>query len=141
MNFHRRLKVGLAKIRVAIAGVGNCASAIIQGVHYYEERESEAGLTYGSIGGYTPDSIEFVSAFDVSSRKVGKDLAAAILQKPNNTPRIANVPKLGVTVKMGPLLYRIGNYPNDDPTVSREARAEEGEQPQSAGAARPANAR
>src|SRR2546428_5789386 len=98
MNFHRRLKIGLARIRVAIAGVGNCASAIVQGVHYYEERESEAGLTYGKLGGETPHSIGFGSAFAVSSRKVGEDLAETIQGKPNNTPRISDVPKLRVTL-------------------------------------------
>src|SRR2546428_13735385 len=105
MNFHRRLKVGLARIRVAIAGVGNCASAIIQGVHYYEERESEPGLTYRSVGGDTPDSIEFVSAFHVSSRKVGRGLAETIQEKPNKTPRISNGPKQGTHVQRGRPLH------------------------------------
>jgi len=124
----------LPRIRVAIAGVGNCASAIIQGVHYYEERESEAGLTYGRVGGYTPDSIEFVSAFDVSSRKVGRDLAVAIHEKPNNTPRISNVPKLGVTVKRGPLLDGIGKYLKGVVPVSREAEVDVVEELRSSGA-------
>src|SRR2546428_11431501 len=103
MNFHRRLKVGLARIRVAIAGVGNCASAIIQGVHYYEERESEPGLTYRSVGGYTPHSIEVGTAFDVSSRKVGKDPAEAIQEKPNKAPQIPNRPQRGVNAEGRPL--------------------------------------
>jgi len=76
----------LAKVRVAIAGVGNCASALIQGLHYYSERGPDEGLTYWDVGGYTPKDIEFVAAFDVNSRKVGKDLSQAILQPPNNTP-------------------------------------------------------
>ncbi len=114
----------MARIRVAIAGIGNCASAIVQGVQYYAESGNDTGLTYRSIGGYTPDSIEFVAAFDVSSRKVGKDLARAIEEKPNNTPRVSNVPKLGVTVKKGPLLDGIGKYLKDIVPVSTQEEAD-----------------
>src|SRR5207247_10998312 len=77
--------------------------------------------TSSGVGGYNPDSIEFVSAFDVSSRKVGKDLAVAIQEKPNNTPEISKVPRLGVTVKRGPLLDGIGKYLKGVVPVSREA--------------------
>jgi len=100
----------LGKIKVAIAGVGNCASAIIQGVQYYRERGPDEGLTYWDVGGYTPGDIEFVAAFDVSAKKVGKDLSRAIFQSPNNTLRITDVPKLGVEVKKGPVLDGIGKY-------------------------------
>jgi len=100
----------LGKIKVAIAGVGNCASAIIQGVHYYAQRGPDEGLTYWKVGGYTPEDIEFVAAFDVNAKKVGKDLSEAILQPPNNTLKIFDVPKLGVTVKKGPVLDGIGRY-------------------------------
>jgi len=100
----------LGKIRVAIAGVGNCASAIVQGVHYYAQRGPDEGLTYWKVGGYTPADIEFVAAFEVNARKVGKDLSEAILQAPNNTLKIFDVPKLGVTVKKGPVLDGIGRY-------------------------------
>ncbi|HYA55722.1 MAG TPA: inositol-3-phosphate synthase [Nitrososphaerales archaeon] len=100
----------MAKIRVAIAGVGNCASALIQGIHYYSRKGPDEGLTYWDLGGYTPRDIEFVSAFDVNSRKVGKDLSQAIYQAPNNTLKIVEVPTVGVKVKRGPLLDGIGKY-------------------------------
>lgn len=103
----------MGKIKVAIAGVGNCASAIIQGVHYYAERGPDEGLTYWKVGGYTPGDIEFAAAFDVSAKKVGKDLSKAILQPPNNTIRIFDVPHLGVKVKRGPVLDGIGRYLKD----------------------------
>jgi len=100
----------LSKIRVAIAGVGNCASALVQGLHYYSRRGPDEGLTYWDVGGYTPKDIEFVAAFDVNSRKVGKDLSQAIYQAPNNTLKIVEVPAAGVRVKRGPLLDGIGKY-------------------------------
>ncbi len=100
----------MRKIRIALAGVGNCASALIQGVQYYSKSRERAGLTYRNLGGYDPSSLEFVAAFDVSARKVGKDLSEAILAKPNNTPRIAEVRNLGVTVRRGPVLDGLGKY-------------------------------
>jgi myo-inositol-1-phosphate synthase len=103
----------LGKIRVAVAGIGNCASAIVQGVRYYSQGGPEEGLTYWDVGGYKPEDIEFVAAFDVNSKKVGKDLADAIFQPPNNTPRIADVPRSGVTVMRGPVLDGIGRYLKD----------------------------
>jgi len=108
----------LASIKVAIAGVGNCASAIVQGVHYYSKRGQDEGLTYWKVGGYTPGDIEFVAAFDVSAKKVGKDLSQAIFQPPNNTIKICDVPKLGVQVMKGPLLDGIGKYLKDVVPVS-----------------------
>lgn len=110
----------MAKVRVAIAGVGNCASALIQGLHYYSERGPDEGLTYWDVGGYTPKDIEFVAAFDVNSRKVGKDLSQAILQPPNNTLRIADVPSMGVRVKKGPVGDGIGKYLKDVVKISGE---------------------
>ncbi|HYB45377.1 MAG TPA: inositol-3-phosphate synthase, partial [Nitrososphaerales archaeon] len=95
---------------VAIAGVGNCASAIVQGVHYYTEHGEDDGMTYWSVGGYTPNDIEFVAAFDVSSRKVGKDLSKAVFEAPNNTLKITDLPDLGVQVKKGPVMDGIGRY-------------------------------
>ena len=100
----------MAKVKVAIAGVGNCASALIQGLTYYSKRGPDEGLTYWSVGGYTPKDIEFVAAFDVSAKKVGKDLSQAIFQPPNNTVKISDVPRLDVRVKKGPLLDGIGKY-------------------------------
>ncbi len=109
----------MGRIKVAIAGVGNCASAIIQGIRYYEERgHDDGGLTYAKVGKYLASDIEIVAAFDVSKRKVGKDLSEAILEPPNNTLRIAKVPKTGVTVKRGPLHDGIGKYLKDVVPVS-----------------------
>ncbi|QQG49233.1 MAG: inositol-3-phosphate synthase [archaeon] len=100
----------MGKIKVAIAGVGNCASALIQGINYYTEKGPDEGLTYWKVGRYTPEDLEFVAAFDVSAKKVGKDLSQAIFSAPNNTEKISEVAKMGVTVKKGPVLDGIGKY-------------------------------
>jgi myo-inositol-1-phosphate synthase len=100
----------MSRIRVAIAGVGNCASALVQGVYYYKEKGEATGLAHPEVGGYRPEDIEFVAAFDVDGRKVGKDLSQAIFEKPNNTMRFQEVPKIGVTVKKGPVLDGVGRY-------------------------------
>ncbi|MEM4102150.1 MAG: hypothetical protein QXN78_01920, partial [Conexivisphaerales archaeon] len=91
------------KIRVALAGIGNTASAIVQGTHYYSEGKRAIGVMSEEIGGYKISDIEFVAAFDISSRKVGKDLADAIFESPNLTPKYAEVPKTGVEVSAGPV--------------------------------------
>ncbi len=109
----------MAEIRVAIAGVGNCASAIVQGVHYYTSSD-EAGLAYPDISGYKPKDIKFVAAFDISEDKVGKDLSEAIFARPNNTVKICDVPKMGVEVKKGPVLDGIGKYLKKVVRVSKE---------------------
>jgi len=101
----------MPKIHVALAGVGNCASALVQGVSYYAkaEREEQAlGLKHLLLGGYHPRDIEFVCAFDIQARKVGKDLSKAILAKPNNTLKFADVPEFGVQVLKGPTLDGLG---------------------------------
>lgn len=100
----------MRRIRVAIAGVGNCASALVQGVYCYREKRDMIGLAHPEVGGYRPEDIEFVAAFDVSKRKVGKDLSEAIFEKPNNTIRFQEVPETGVTVKKGPVLDGVGRY-------------------------------
>lgn len=102
-----------SKVRVAVAGVGNCASALVQGVAYYRDAEVGAavpGLMHVELGGYHVRDIEFVAAFDVAEGKVGRDLAEAILAAPNNTCRFAAVPTTGVTVRRGPTLDGIGRY-------------------------------
>ena len=94
----------MGKIKVAIAGVGNCASSLIQGVHYYKDKEPEEaiGLMHWNLGGYRPSDIEFVAAFDTDARKVGKDISEAIFSKPNCTTIFCNnIPKTGVKVSMG----------------------------------------
>jgi myo-inositol-1-phosphate synthase len=101
------------KVRVAIIGVGNCASSLVQGVHYYRDAkpgDTIPGIMHVDIGGYHMRDIEFVAAFDVDKNKVGKDLADAIYAKPNNTYRFADVPKTGVKVSRGMTLDGIGKY-------------------------------
>lgn len=98
-------------IRVALAGVGNCASSLVQGVTHYREvgdEEAVPGLMHTRLGPYRVRDVEFVAAFDVDSRKVGRDLAEAISAEPNNTLRFAEVPPLGVTVLRGPTADGIG---------------------------------
>jgi myo-inositol-1-phosphate synthase len=99
------------KIKIAIAGVGNCASAIIQGAKYYSENPQDTiGLTAYNLGGYEPGDIEVVAAFDVADTKVGKDVSEAIYAKPNNTITVAEVPHMGVTVQKGPTLDGLGRH-------------------------------
>ncbi|MGH7277194.1 MAG: inositol-3-phosphate synthase [Candidatus Rokuibacteriota bacterium] len=91
-------------VRVAIVGVGNCASSLVQGVQYYRDaRESEfvPGLMHPRLAGYAVGDVEFSAAFDIDERKVGKDLSEAIFEAPNNTVRFAPVPRLGVPVHRG----------------------------------------
>ncbi|MEH0108303.1 inositol-3-phosphate synthase [Tersicoccus sp. MR15.9] len=100
-------------IRVAIAGVGNCASSLVQGVHYYRDAdpaESVPGLMHVQFGDYHVGDLEFVAAFDVDDVKVGKDLAEAIEASQNNTIKICDVPTSGVEVQRGPTLDGLGKY-------------------------------
>ena len=97
----------MSKIRVAVAGVGNCASALIQGVYFYKdagEDEVVPGLMHVNFGGYHVRDIEFVAAFDVNREKIGRDLSEAIYAEPNCCARFADVPNLGVEVLPGPIL-------------------------------------
>jgi myo-inositol-1-phosphate synthase len=100
------------KVRVALAGVGNCASALVQGVEYYSRRNAQeaVGLLSYDLGGIRPGDIEFVAAFDVDDRKVGRDLSEAIFSGLNNTPKFCDVPSLGVKVKKGKVLDGLGKY-------------------------------
>jgi myo-inositol-1-phosphate synthase len=102
----------MGKIKVAIVGVGNCASALIQGVHYYGKKKGDdaIGLASYSLGGFVPNDVEFVAAFDVDREKVGIDLSEAVFKKPNNTVKITDLPNLGVKVQKGPTLDGIGKY-------------------------------
>ncbi len=114
------IKLG-KKIKIAIAGVGNCASALIQGSKYYEKnRNDTVGLTAYSIGGYEPGDIEVVAAFDVADTKVGKDVSEAIYARPNNTITVAEVPSLGVTVQKGPTMDGVGRHLSQIVTPSKE---------------------
>jgi myo-inositol-1-phosphate synthase len=101
------------KVRVAIIGVGNCASSLVQGVEYYKDAEPGTfvpGLMHVDLGGYHIRDIEFTAAFDVTTDKVGKDLADAIWAHPNNTIKFADVPKTGVTVHRGMTHDGLGKY-------------------------------
>jgi len=100
-------------VRVAIAGVGNCASSLVQGVEYYRDADPSQrvpGLMHVELGGYHVGDLEFVAAFDVDAEKVGEDLAKAIRKGHNNTIRFADVPPLGVEVQRGPTLDGFGKY-------------------------------
>ena len=103
----------MGSVRVAIIGVGNCASALVQGVHHYRDaREGEfvPGLMHTRFDGYHVGDIEFSAAFDIDARKVGRDLAEAIAAPPNNTVRFAEVPPLGVPVHRGMTHDGLGQY-------------------------------
>jgi len=119
----RKKQVNRKEIRVAIAGLGNCASSLIQGIYYYRNVKNDdeliPGLMHNILGGYKISDIKIVAAFDIDKRKVGEDISKAIFAKPNNTYLITkNVPKMGVTVKMGPVLDGVApvmkEYPEDE---------------------------
>ncbi len=108
------------EIKIAIVGLGNCASALIQGIHYYQDvdnnDQSIAGLMHNSIDGYKPKSIKVVSAFDVDKRKVGKDISEAIFAKPNCTRVFCSkIPNFGINVKMGHVLDGVAPHFKDFP--------------------------
>ncbi|GAA4766037.1 inositol-3-phosphate synthase [Actinomycetospora chibensis] len=128
----------MGSVRVAIVGVGNCASSLVQGVQYYADADPAArvpGLMHVDFGGYHVGDLEFVAAFDVDAKKVGQDLADAISASENNTIKIADVPPTGVTVQRGHTLDGLGKYyreiiteadgdPVDVVAALREARAD-----------------
>jgi len=108
----------MGKIRIAIAGVGNCASSLIQGIYHYGNGEGAIGLVHPELGGYRPEDITVVAAFDIDRRKVGQDLSKAIFSPPNCTKVFyPEVPWQGVEVKMGPVLdgyaAHMDDYPED----------------------------
>ena len=103
----------MGKVRVAIIGVGNCASSLVQGVEYYKkakEDEFVPGLMHVNLGGYHIRDIEFSAAIDIDKNKVGKDLADAIFTKPNNTFKFSKVPKSGIKVQRGMTHDGLGHY-------------------------------
>src|SRR5690349_19699143 len=103
----------MGSVRVAIVGVGNCASSLVQGVHYYADADpagSVPGLMHVRFGDYHVSDVEFVAAFDVDAKKVGFDLADAIFVSENNTIQFSDVPPLGVTVQRGVTLDGLGKY-------------------------------
>ncbi|MDD4322142.1 MAG: inositol-3-phosphate synthase, partial [Dehalococcoidales bacterium] len=103
----------MGSINVAIIGVGNCASSLVQGVQFYKkakEFEFVPGLMHVNLGGYHISDINFVAAFDVDKNKVGKDLSKAIMAPPNNTYKFCDVPQLGVKVERGMTHDGLGKY-------------------------------
>ena len=103
----------MGSVRVAIIGVGNCASSLVQGVQYYREAPDDAfipGLMHARLGGYHVRDIEFSAAFDIDERKVGRDLSEAIWEAPNNTVKFAQVPHLEVPVQRGMTHDGLGTY-------------------------------
>jgi len=128
----------MGSVRVAIVGVGNCASSLVQGVEYYRDADPASrvpGLMHVTFGPYHVSDVDFVAAFDVDAKKVGRDLAEAIGASENNTIKICDVPPTGVTVQRGPTLDGLGEYyqemitesddaPVDVAAALREARAD-----------------
>jgi myo-inositol-1-phosphate synthase len=103
----------MGSVRVAIVGVGNCASSLVQGVEYYRKADPGdrvPGLMHVTFGDYHVSDLEFVAAFDVDAKKVGRDLAEAIVASENNTIKLADVPPTGVTVQRGPTYDGLGEY-------------------------------
>src|SRR5271166_2135286 len=128
----------MGSVRVAIVGVGNCASSLVQGVEYYKDADPASrvpGLMHVQFGPYHVRDIEFVAAFDVDAKKVGRDIAEAIVASENNTIKICGVPPSGVIVQRGPTMDGLGEYyseiitESDEPPVDvvqalRDARAD-----------------
>src|SRR6476619_8373417 len=103
----------MGSVRVAIVGVGNCAASLVQGVEYYKDADPSArvpGLMHVRFGDYHVSDIQFVAAFDVDGKKVGRDLSEAIVASENNTIKVADVPPVGVTVQRGHTLDGLGKY-------------------------------
>ncbi|MCG5467583.1 myo-inositol-1-phosphate synthase [Micromonospora sp. A202] len=103
----------MGSVRVAIVGVGNCASSLVQGVEYYRNanpNDRVPGLMHVAFGDYHVNSVEFVAAFDVDAKKVGMDLAEAIVASENNTIKLCDVPPTGVSVQRGPTFDGLGEY-------------------------------
>ncbi|HEC93116.1 MAG TPA: inositol-3-phosphate synthase [Candidatus Atribacteria bacterium] len=117
----------MKKIKIAIAGVGNCSSSLVQGINYYKDKDSREaiGLMHWDIGGYKPYDIEVVAAFDIDKRKVGKDVSEAIFSPPNCTKVFCeDIPMTGVKVQMGRILdgfaEHMKNYPDQNTFVLAE---------------------
>ena len=113
----------MGSVRVAIVGVGNCASSLVQGVEYYKDADPASrvpGLMHVTFGPYHVADIEFVAAFDVDAKKVGRDIAEAIVASENNTIKICDVPPTGITVQRGPTMDGLGEYYQEIITESDE---------------------
>jgi myo-inositol-1-phosphate synthase len=120
----------MAKIKIAILGIGNCVSSLIQGIHYYRDksRQDAIGLMHFEINGYKPGDVEVVAAFDVDKRKVGQDVHEAIFAKPNcTTVFCSDLPPSGVLVRMGKILDGVASHMQDYPDNNTFVLSEEPE--------------
>ena len=108
----------MSEIRIAIAGIGNCASSVVQGLSYYKDvvdnKEQIPGLMHNMLGGYNISDIKPVAAFDIDKNKVGKDLSDAIFSQPNCTKKFADVPKIDVVVEKGHVLDGVAEHMNNN---------------------------
>jgi len=117
----------MSTVRLAIVGVGNCASALVQGLEYYKDADPAdrvPGLMHVDLGGYRVRDVEVVAAFDVDAKKVGTDVAEAIFSEPNNTIRFSDVPPTGIDVSRGRTLDGLGSYYRDTITESDRPEAD-----------------
>ena len=120
----------MGKIKIAVVGIGNCASSLIQGIHYYKAKSPEeaSGLMHWKVGGYLPSDVEVAAAFDIDRRKVGRDVAQAIFAQPNCTTVFCpEVPASGVTVRMGRVLDGLSEHMRDYDESRTFVRADEPE--------------
>lgn len=120
----------MEKIRIAIAGIGNCASSLIQGLEYYRDKSPEdaVGLMHWDVGGYRPFDIEVVAAFDIDVRKVGKDVNEAVFEPPNCTTVFCeSLPKAKVPVTMGRILDGVASHMNEHPDARTFVPSDEAE--------------
>jgi myo-inositol-1-phosphate synthase len=117
----------MSTAKIAIVGLGNCASSLVQGLEYYKDAPATdrvPGLMHVEFGGYHVRDVEVVAAFDVDAKKVGKDVSEAIFTEPNNTVKFSDVPPLGVTVQRGRTLDGLGTYYREMVTESDEPEAD-----------------
>ena len=113
----------MTEVRIAIVGVGNCASSLVQGLTYYEDADPKdrvPGLMHVDLGGYHVSDVTVVAAFDVDANKVGKDVSEAIFTAPNNTIKFSDVASLGVTVQRGRTLDGLGAFYRETVVESSE---------------------
>jgi myo-inositol-1-phosphate synthase len=117
----------MSTVRIAIVGVGNCASSLVQGLEYYRDADPSdrvPGLMHVELGGYHVKDVEIAAAFDVDAKKVGQDVAEAIFSEPNNTIRFADVPPTGMSVLRGRTLDGLGTYYRDTIVESDQPEAD-----------------
>lgn len=117
----------MPSVKVALIGVGNCASSFIQGIQYYsklEKPQDNIGLRNPQLAGIYPKDIEVVAAFDIDREKIGKDLSEAIFSKPNNAPRVCEISEIGIKVTKGPLIDGISDSAKAIIQVSNETDAD-----------------